>query len=139
MRKPVTLASAVLLSGAVFLGLAMPASAAGTGLSAVAVQAPAKKVSNESEIGIVKKLPIYRPKTVTGPMVSKANCANPQSNYTAVVVNVSKKTQQMTMGGQTFGPPIPPKGALRLCGLSQGSVKFSLVANPAAVLTVNVT
>jgi hypothetical protein len=114
------------------IGTAQASTSSARLVSSVAAVASQPTTSIEGRGSALK----FIPKTVTAGAVAGA-CSS--TNYSFLIVNKTKATQQIVYRGSVFGSPIPPKNGLLVCG--SGAIKgtFSLQADPKAKLKFNIT
>ena len=78
----------------------------------------------------------FVPRSVTATHVS-GNCTS--TNYSFLIVNRTRATQQVIYKGASFGSPIPPRNGLFVCGSRPIKGTFSLHADPLAKLHFIIT
>ncbi len=76
------------------------------------------------------------PRTIAAP-AAPGTCSS--TNYSFLIVNKTRATQQVVYRGSAFGSPIPPKNGLFVCGSGAIRGTFSLQADPNARLKFNIT
>jgi hypothetical protein len=78
----------------------------------------------------------WSPKSVKALPVSGACAA---TNYSFLIINKTKSSQQVEYSGGALGSPIPPKNGLYVCASGKIKTTFWLLADPNALLKVNIT
>ena len=146
MRHPIRTVGLGLLAGSMLatplaLTLGGSAGADSTGLStAPASAAVVAAVLNSGTIGktsLITKAQVFKPSHLVGP--GGTDCTS--TSYSALVVNKSGATQQMTLSGSDFGTPMAPKSGLYICDSSTArtSATIGLVSNARASLVLKIT
>ena len=78
----------------------------------------------------------FVPRSVTARHITGTCTA---TNYSFLILNKTRATQQVTYKGAAFGPPIPPKNGLLVCATGAIKGTFSLRADPLARLHFTIT
>lgn len=135
---------AALSFGSIAVGLAVPASPASASPAAVAIVAipatscPTPSACPYSYIRHSKKtgLDHFVPNKLKAG-VTVGTCTT--TNYSLAVFNLTKTSEQLTLGGSSFGSPIAPKFGVVICAPSAGIGRFGVASNPKAHLVVTVS